>query len=217
LVFFKIVIPAPDPRRVIGLCINKKLFTINVPGLSITTWLEGQLSNFAWIAAESFSPLGDSVAQMIVRLGTPPLDIIPGFQENILSAGIIPDICEDGAPHDDAVVALLLPAQDQCHGPLPVTAEGVPRLQSPVLGAVLSATPLAGPHGPFTAEDATGAKQLAVVPPLLLVQDEFDGPLAENCLDSPALETETSTSIVELPGALLVAPDTISEKKSRPP
>jgi hypothetical protein len=143
------------------------------------------------------------------------LDIIPGFQENSLSAGIIPDVCVDGAPHDVAV-PLSLPAQDQCHGPLPVTAEAVPRLQSPVLGAALSATPLAGPHEPFTAEEATGAEQLAVVPPLLSVQDQFHGPLVENRLDSPALETETSTSIVELPGTLLVAPDTISEKKSRP-
>ena len=129
---------------------------------------------------------------MVVRLGTPPLDIIPGFQENILSAGIIPDVCLDGAPHD-VVVPLLLPAQDQCHGPLPVTAEAVPRLQSPVLGAVFTAMPLAGPQEPFT------------------------GPLVEeNRLNSLALETETSTSIVELPGTLLVAPDTISEKKSRP-
>jgi hypothetical protein len=143
------------------------------------------------------------------------LDIIPGFHENSLSAGTVPNVCVDGAPHGVAV-PLLMPAQDQCHGPPPVTAEAVPKLQSPVLGAVLSATPLAGPQEPFTAEEATGAEHLAVVPPLLLVQDEFDGPLAENCLDSPALETETSTSIVELPGTLLVAPDTISEKKSRP-
>jgi len=143
------------------------------------------------------------------------LDIIPGFQENILSAGIIPDVCLEGAPHD-VVLPLLLPAQDQCHGPPPVTAEAVPRLQSPVLGAVPTATPLAGPHEPFTAEGTTGAEQLAVVALLLSVQDQFHGPLVENRLDSPALETETSTSIVELPGTLLVAPDTISENKSRP-
>src|SRR5262249_1172051 len=140
-------------------CINKKLFSINVPGLSITTWLEGQLSNSAWIAAESFPPLGESVAQMVVRFGTPPLDIIPGFQENILSAGIIPDVCVDAPPHD-VVVPLLLPAQAHFHGPLPVTAEAVPRLQSPVLGAVPTAMPLAGPHEPFTAEETTEAEQL---------------------------------------------------------
>jgi hypothetical protein len=63
-----------------------------------------------------------------------------------------------------------------------------------VLGAVLSAKPLAGPHEPFTAE----TEQLAVVPPLLSVQGQFRGPMVEN-RDSPALEMETSTSIVELP------------------
>src|SRR5271169_4083168 len=87
-VFFKIVTPAPEPRSVIGLCINKKLFTVNVPGLSMTTWLEGQVFNLAWIAAESSPPLGERVAQMAVRLGIPPLDIIPGFQGKFLSDGI---------------------------------------------------------------------------------------------------------------------------------
>src|SRR5215831_17763907 len=62
---------------------------MKVPGLSMTTWPAGQLSNFAWIAAESFAPLGESVAQTVVRLGTPPLDIIPGFQAKFLSAGMI--------------------------------------------------------------------------------------------------------------------------------
>jgi hypothetical protein len=39
--------------------------------------------------AESFAPLGERVAQMVVRLGIPPLDIIPGFQVKFLSGGII--------------------------------------------------------------------------------------------------------------------------------
>ena len=82
---------------------------------------------------------------MVVRLGTPPLDIIPGFQENILSDGIIPDVCLDGAAHD-VVVPPLLPAHDQFHGPVPVTDEAKPTEQSPVVGAVLTTTPLAGPH-----------------------------------------------------------------------
>jgi hypothetical protein len=43
---------------------------------------------------------------------------------------------------------LLLPAQDQRHGPLPDTAEAVPVLQSPVVGALLTATPLAVPQEP---------------------------------------------------------------------
>ena len=40
--------------------------------------------------------------------------------------------------------------------------------------------------------------------------------VVENDLNSLARETETSTSIIEFPGTLLVAPDTISEKKSLP-
>jgi hypothetical protein len=56
----------------------------------MTTCPEGQLSSFAWIAAESSLPLGERVAQMVVRLGIPPLDIIPGFQVKFLSGGIIP-------------------------------------------------------------------------------------------------------------------------------
>ena len=61
---------------------------MNVPGLSSTTWLAGQVSNFAWIAAESSPPLGERVAQMVVRLGIQPLDVIPGFQAKFLSYGI---------------------------------------------------------------------------------------------------------------------------------
>ena len=50
-----------------------------------------------------------------------------------------------GAEHD-AVVPLLLPLQDQFHGPVPVTDEAKPTEQSPTLGAVLTTTPLAVPH-----------------------------------------------------------------------
>ena len=53
-----------------------------------------------------------------------------------------------GAEHD-AVVPPLLPLQDQFHGPVPVTDEAKPTEQSPMVGAVLTATPLAGPHWPF--------------------------------------------------------------------
>jgi hypothetical protein len=55
----------------------------------MTTCPEGQLSNFAWIAAESSLPLGDSVAQLVVRVGTPALDVIPGFHAKFLSGGMI--------------------------------------------------------------------------------------------------------------------------------
>jgi hypothetical protein len=81
----------------------------------------------------------------------------------------------------------LLPAQDQFHGPLPVTAEAVPVVQSPVVGALLTALPLAVPQEPFTAEETTGAEQLAVVPPHLPAQDQFHGPLPVTAEAVPAL------------------------------
>jgi hypothetical protein len=49
-----------------------------------------------------------------------------------------------------AVVPPLLPAQNQNHGPLPITAEAGPELQSPLVGALTRVWPLDGPHAPFT-------------------------------------------------------------------
>ena len=82
----------------------------------------------------------------------------------------------------------LLPAQDQFHGPVPVIAEAVPRLQSPDVGALLTVLPLAGPHEPFTAEEAVGAEQLAFFPPLLPTQDHVHGPLPLTDEVVPALQ-----------------------------
>ena len=96
------------------------------------------------------------------------------------------------------MVPPLLPAQDQFHGPLPVTADAVPRLQSPVVGALLTALPMAGPHEPFTAEEAAGAEQLAAVPPLLPAQDQFHGPLPVSAEAVPRLQSPVV-------GALLTA------------
>src|SRR3954462_14981256 len=89
LVLARIVTPGPAPRRVMDECINSALLTTNVPALSMTTWPAGQESSFAWIAAESLPPDGESVAQVVARLGTPPFDIMPGFQAKFLSEGII--------------------------------------------------------------------------------------------------------------------------------
>src|ERR1700730_12064080 len=83
------VTPFPEPRRVMELCIHSQLFTMNVPALSFRTCPEGQLSSCAWIATESSPPLGESVAQIVVRLGIPPFDIIPGFHAKFLSGGMI--------------------------------------------------------------------------------------------------------------------------------
>jgi hypothetical protein len=90
-----------------------------------------------------------------------------------------------------AGVPPLLPAQDQFHGPLPVTAEAVPALHRLVVGALLTALPLAVPHTPFTAEEATVAEQLAGVPPLLPAQDQDHGPVPVTAEAVPALHRFT--------------------------
>jgi hypothetical protein len=48
----------------------------------------------------------------------------------------------------DAVVALSMLSQFHVQGPLPETAVAVPALHRPVVGALVVATPLAGPHCP---------------------------------------------------------------------
>ena len=80
-----------------------------------------------------------------------------------------------GAEHD-ALPPPLLPAQLQFHGPLPLIAEAEPLVQSPLVGAVLTATPFAGPHAPFTGGGDARAEQIAVLPPLLPAQVQFHGP-----------------------------------------
>ena len=113
-----------------------------------------------------------------------------------------------------AVVPPLLPAQDQFHGPLPLTAEAVPLVQSPVLGALLAVVPLAEPQEPFTA--AGGAEQLAVVPPLLPVQDQFHGPLPLTAEAVPALHRFVAGVLLTVaplaePHCPLIAADAIDE------
>ena len=54
-----------------------------------------------------------------------------------------------GAEHC-AVLPPLLPAHIHDHGPVPPTADAVPALQRPVVGAELTATPFEEPHAPFT-------------------------------------------------------------------
>ena len=55
-----------------------------------------------------------------------------------------------------------LPTQDQYHGPLPVTAVGVPALHKLVVGAVLNVWPLALPQTPLVTE----GQAATVIPPL---------------------------------------------------
>ena len=80
------------------------------------------------------------------------------------------------------------PAQLQFHGPLPLTAEAEPVVQSPLAGAVLTATLFAEPHPPFTGAGGSSASQVVVVPPLLPAQAQFQGPLPVTLVAVPALQ-----------------------------
>jgi hypothetical protein len=55
----------------------------------------------------------------------------------------------------EAVVPPPDPAQLHVHGPLPLTADGVPAVQSPELGAVATLVPFAEPQVPLTAAGVT--------------------------------------------------------------
>src|SRR5262249_22970198 len=117
-----------------------------------------------------------------------------------------------GAEHW-AIVPPSLPMQLQRHGPLPLTTEAVPALQRLVVGAPLAATSFDEPHKLLTG----GGEGDDVAEPARDGREELAGGImVENRLNSLARETETSTSIVDLPGTLLAAPDIMSEKKSRP-
>jgi len=60
----------PLPRRVTleWLPHTMALESLNVPGLSLTTWPCGHAAMALVIAGASFPPLGDSVAQIVVRV-----------------------------------------------------------------------------------------------------------------------------------------------------
>jgi hypothetical protein len=73
-----------------------------------------------------------------------------------------------------AVVPVLMPAQVQFHGPLPLTDDAVPALQRFVLGADVRLSPLLLPQEPLVTRLA---EQLAFVPPFVPLQIHVHGPL----------------------------------------
>src|SRR5689334_19885598 len=93
----------------------------------------------------------------------PPIDTSPAifqFADASRSAGNRPlalpppppppEPLSSGALHE-ALDPPLLPKQLHSHGPVPLTPEAVPELHRPVVGALLTATPLAGPQTPLIA------------------------------------------------------------------
>ena len=94
-----------------------------------------------------------------------------------MKATLPPPPAEERGAEQVAVEPPLDPAQLQLHGPLPLTPEAEPVVHSPLVGAVLVMTPFAGPHWPLTGAEASGAEQVAVVPPLLPTQVQVQAPL----------------------------------------
>jgi len=87
VVFFKVVTPAPAPRRLIPVRMRRELLAAKAPGLSNTTCPAGQRSSADWMRAlSSVTPSpGLSVTHIVVRFGIPPFDIKPGFHAKYLS------------------------------------------------------------------------------------------------------------------------------------
>lgn len=91
-----------------------------------------------------------------------------------------------GAPQV-AVVPPFCPLQVHDHGPVPLTIEGVPTLQSPTVGITVVTTPFAGPQTPFTGVGF--ALQLAVVPPFDPAHDHVHGPVPDTVEGAPTLQS----------------------------
>ena len=87
-----------------------------------------------------------------------------------------------------AEVPPLLPAQLHDHGPLPVTLDAVPALQRFAVGVLVRSAPFEDPHAPFTGVAEAFAEQVAVVPPLLPTQLQFQGPLPATVDAEPPLQ-----------------------------
>jgi hypothetical protein len=132
---------------------------------------------------------------MVVRLGIPPLDIIPGFQVKFLSDGII-DPDPTGALQD-AFAPPFDPLQAQVHGPVPLTVVAVPAVQRFPVGAVETATPFAEPQTPLTGEAlCSGALHEEFVPPLLPLHVQAQGPAPVTVVAMPAVQRPAVGAIV---------------------
>ena len=62
-----------------------------------------------------------------------------------------------GVLQDAFVPPFVDPLQAQVHGPVPLSVVGVPAVQRPVVGGVVTATPFAGPQTPLMAVGCSGA------------------------------------------------------------
>ena len=87
-----------------------------------------------------------------------------------------------------ALVPPLPPLHAQFHGPVPVTADAVPAVQNPAVGAAVTATPFAEPQAPLTATDCSEALHEEFVPPLLPLHVQAQGPVPVTVVEVPAVQ-----------------------------
>jgi hypothetical protein len=99
-----------------------------------------------------------------------------------------------GALHEEFVPPLL-PSHIQAHGPVPLTVVAVPAEQRLVVGALVTATPFAGPQTPSTAVEASGAEQDVVVPPFLPAQLQSHGPVPVSADATPDIQSPLVGSV----------------------
>jgi hypothetical protein len=124
----------------------------------------------------------------------PPPELEPLLEELLLEVACMT------ALQPAVVPPLVLPLQVQSQAKLlsAVTAEAVPALQRPVVGA-LAKVPLADdPHTPLTVAAAALAVQVALVPPLVLAQIQVQGPLPATPSDVPALHRLVVGALLKL-------------------
>jgi hypothetical protein len=88
----------------------------------------------------------------------------------------VPDVDDNSGAEHVALVTALSTAHDHAHGPEPVTAEAVPVLHRPLVGAAATGVPLAGPQAPVCVGVVTavtamakGASDALNVPSLTLI------------------------------------------------
>jgi len=106
----------------------------------------------------------------------------------------------------------LEPEQAQLHGPVPLTALGVPVEHKPSLGASFTLVPSVGPQVPsiFSGAFCTEAAQLTLTPPPLPLQSHVHGPLPSMPDGVPvAHRPEKGADLSDVPLAAPQAPSSI--------
>jgi len=158
-----------------------------------------------WLLEEPHTPLTDSNAEQLavvpplaptqVQFHGPAPDTavaVPELQNPVDGAEVsdrlleepqVPGVCNRAEQF--AVIPPPEPTHDQLHGPVPVIDDAAPLVHKLVNGTAVKPAPLAEPQTPLT---GGSAEQLAVVPPLLPTQVQFQGPVPVTAVAVPELQ-----------------------------